>query len=108
VTQDKLKRSETKVVVPQPPKDLKAAEAQRNNHRIYEFIMRAGGVPFGRPLGIGVATLTEKIVRIFKQRSFFGFETLEQSDPKGLRNKFTRHGAARYRGDLRRKDQTNK
>lgn len=66
---------------------------------IYETIMRSGGEPFGNPYGIGISTLTNKVVKFFKQRSFFGFETFEPSRPKRRRNRFTRHGASRYFGD---------
>jgi hypothetical protein len=72
---------------------------------IYEAMMRGGGEAFGAPYDLGVATLTQKIVAKLKQRGFFGFETLEKQPPRWHRNKFTRQGAAQYRGPYRRKPQ---
>ena len=71
---------------------------------IYESIMRSGGEPFGTPFEVGLTSLTDKVVRFFKQRSFFGFETYERNRPKRMRNRFTRHGASRFFGayDLKR------
>ena len=63
--------------------------------------MRGGGEPFGAPYEIGKQSLTEKIVRFFKQKSFFGFETMEPTKKKKNVNKFTRYGASRYRGPLK-------
>ena len=74
-----------------------------SNDLIYESIMRGGGEPFGPPFEAGVPSLTEKIVKLFKQRSFFGFETLEKPRRKARRNKFTRYGAAPYKGSHPRK-----
>lgn len=68
---------------------------------IYECIMRGGGEPFGRPFDIGTSTLTEKTVKAFKQRSFFGFETLERPRKKRRKNPFTRYGSANHRGPLK-------
>ena len=68
---------------------------------IYESIMRGGGVPFGRPFEVGVNSLTEKLVKLFGQKSFFGFESLER--PSRRRNKFTLYGAARNFSPLKRK-----
>lgn len=70
---------------------------------IYEAMMRAGGEPFGAPYDIGLASLTDRIVAKLRQRSFFGFETLEKKPPRGRGNKFTKQGAAPYRGPYRRK-----
>lgn len=72
-----------------------------SNDLIYESIMRGGGEPFGAPFEVGVQSLTDKIVRLFKQRSFFGFEILEKPRRKNKRNKFTRYGAAPHRGPYR-------
>lgn len=66
---------------------------------IHEAIMRGGGEPFGQPFSVGTSTLTEKIVRFFKQHGFFGFETYESRTRKP--NKFTRYGASRHRGPYR-------
>lgn len=66
---------------------------------IHESIMRGGGEPFGEPFYVGPSTLTNRIVKWFKQRGFFGFETFEKTNRK--RNKFTRYGASRYRGPYR-------
>lgn len=76
-------------------------EKRKQEETIYRYIMRGGGEPFGAPFGIGKPSLTEKIVRFFKQKSFFGFETLEPSKQKRNINKFTRYGASRYRGPLK-------
>jgi hypothetical protein len=70
---------------------------------IYETVMRGGGEPFGAPFEVGVSTLTEKVVRFFKQFGFFGFETLERPRRRNRRNKYTRYGASTYRGPYRRK-----
>ncbi len=74
-----------------------------SNDLIYESIMRGGGEPFGEPFPAGVSSLTEKIVKLFKQHSFFGFETLEKPRRRARRNKFTKYGAAPHRGGYRRK-----
>lgn len=83
--------------------------AQRDKRQqaetIYRYIMRGGGEPFGAPFEKGKQSLTAKIVRFFKQKSFFGFETLEPSKEKKNVNKFTRYGASRYRGPLKRKEE---
>lgn len=60
--------------------------------------MRSGGEPFGPPYEIGTPSLTEKIVRLFKLRGFFAFETLEKLGRPNRRNKYTRHSAANYLG----------
>ena len=66
---------------------------------IYESMMRGGGEPFGRPWGNGLSSLTDKIVKLFRQRSFFGFETLEHTPRSRRRNRFTRYAASRYHGN---------
>lgn len=65
---------------------------------IHAVMMRGGGEPFGAPFEAGTPSLTEKAVQQFKQRSFFSFETLERLRLRRQRNKFTRHGAAPFRG----------
>ena len=76
-------------------------EKREQEETIYRFIMRGGGEPFGAPYEIGKQSLTEKIVRFFKQKSFFGFETMEPTKKKKNINKFTRYGSSRYRGPLK-------
>lgn len=71
---------------------------RKSTDLIYESIMRGGGEPFGAPFEVGVQTLTERIVGFFKQRGFFGFEFLERPRKRNRRNKFTRYGAAPFRG----------
>lgn len=73
---------------------------RKSNDLIYESVMRSGGEPFFEPLGVGVSSLTDRIVRFFKQRGFFSFETFESRRQK-RRNKFTRYGAAPYRGSYK-------
>lgn len=68
---------------------------------IYETLMRAGGEPFGAPFEIGPSTLTEKIVRFFKQVGYFSFETFDKTR-QNKKNKFTRYGAARYKRGLKK------
>ena len=46
-------------------------EKLQQEETIYRYIMRGGGEPFGAPYEIGKQSLTEKIVRFFKQKSFF-------------------------------------
>jgi hypothetical protein len=70
---------------------------------IYETVMRGGGEPFGAPFEVGVSSLTDKVVRFFKQFGFFAFETLEKPRRRNRRNKFTRYGAAQYRGAYKKK-----
>ncbi len=70
---------------------------------IYNVVMRSGGEPFGAPFEVGVQSLTEKIVKFFKQAGFFGFETMEKVRKKNRRNKFTKHGASNFHGDLKKK-----
>ena len=81
-------------------------EHQRSSRdRIYESMMRGGGEPFGPPFTAGLATLTQWVVRKVKQRGFFGFETLERPSQETTSNpnKFTRYGAAPFRGEHIRK-----
>ena len=81
----------------------------RKNHQrpstdlIYEYVMRGGGEPFGKPFDLGVSSLTERIVKLFKQRSFFRFETLEQPKPPRRHNKYTRYAAAPYCGEHKKR-----
>jgi hypothetical protein len=70
---------------------------------IYEAMSRAGGDAFGAPFALGLASLTERVANKLKQRGFFSFETLEKQEPQAERNKFTRQGAAPFRGPYRRK-----
>jgi hypothetical protein len=75
---------------------------QRNSSDlIYDMVMRGGGEPFGAPFERGVSSLTEAIVKFFRQRGFFSFETLEGPRRSARRNKFTRYGASAYRGPYR-------
>ena len=71
---------------------------QQSRNRIYKSVMRGGGDPFGRPFAVGTPTLTERVVRFFRQRGFFSFETMEKM-PQQSANKFTRYGAAPYIGE---------
>jgi alpha-D-ribose 1-methylphosphonate 5-triphosphate synthase subunit PhnG len=65
---------------------------------IYDAIMKAGGE--FEPFEIGTGTLTERVVKLFSQFGFFGFEWLEKRlRPRNQRNKFTRYGSAQFRGD---------
>lgn len=83
--------------------DMGLADHQRSSASLlYEAAMRGGGEAFGQPFDVGTATLTEKAVGTFKQRSFFGFETLEKNSGGEPGNKFTRHGAAPFRGPYRK------
>ncbi|MEO1174116.1 MAG: hypothetical protein AAFX94_19020 [Myxococcota bacterium] len=66
---------------------------------IHESVMRGGGEPFGEPFSLGTPTLTERIVKFFSMKGFFGFETFEKTDKR--RNKFTRYGASKFRGSYR-------
>lgn len=65
---------------------------------LYRALARAGGEPFGAPFEPGLQTLTERIVRLFRQRGFFSFHATERLARRSFRNKFTRHGAAPHRG----------
>src|SRR4051812_43744767 len=54
-------------------------DANRQSHeRIYRAVMRGGGTAFGAPFALGPTSLTEKIIKAFRQRGFFSFETLEK------------------------------
>ena len=65
---------------------------------IHEVVMRAGGEL--EPFEIGATTLTERVVRLFKQFGFFGFEWLEQrTRQRNKRNRFTKYGSAQFKGD---------
>ncbi len=75
---------------------------QRASHDIiYITLLRAGGEPFGAPFERGLPSLTARLVRAFKQRSFFAFNSSERLGGPQRRNKFTRYGAATYRGPHR-------
>jgi hypothetical protein len=65
---------------------------------IYITMQRSGGEPFGAPYELGLSTLTERLVRFFKQRGFFTFHSVERAQGRRARNRFTRHGATAYRG----------
>ena len=69
--------------------------------RIYESMMRGGGEPFGQPFAMGLSSLTQAVARKIKQKGFYAFETLERPDASTASeaNKFTRYGAAPFRGD---------
>lgn len=71
---------------------------RKSSELIYESIMRGGGEPFGAPFELGIGSLTERIVKLFRQKSFFAFETIERPRRRGRRNKFTRYAAAPFRG----------
>lgn len=95
---------------PGPPASSSRApglpEHRRNPRDVIYEAMARGGESFGAPFRQGLASLTEQVVQRFKQRSFFGFETLERdtdvapgTEAEGpTRNKFTRYGAAPFRG----------
>ena len=100
---DKKKLSQGTNPLAAKDSDLRQDYLRPSTELIYESVMRGGGEPFGPPFEIGVASLTEKIVRFFKQRSFFAFETLERARRKNQRNKFTRYGSAPFKGRYRRK-----
>jgi hypothetical protein len=78
---------------------------QRNSSDlIYHTVMRGGGEPFGAPFERGVSSLTEAVVKLFRQRGFFAFETLEKPRRSAQPNKFTRYGASTFRGSYRGRD----
>lgn len=86
------------------PKVAVLPEHRRHSRDVIYEAMARGGASFGAPFRQGLASLTEQVVQRFKQRSFFGFETLERT-PHGEgeakaepRNKFTQYGAAPFRG----------
>ena len=78
--------------------DFREKEKEDNHHRIKDFVMRGGGEPFGKPFEVDTPSLTERVVTFFKQRGFFGFETLEKPQERQKPNKFTKYGASRFRG----------
>jgi hypothetical protein len=79
---------------------------RKSTDLIYEAVMRGGGEPFGAPFEAGVGSLTDRIVKLFRQKSFFGFETLDRPRRKNRGNRFTRYGASPFRGALRAKKST--
>ena len=85
--------------------DFRKKEKKDNHHRIQDFVMRGGGEPFGKPFEVDVPSLTERVVTYFKQRGFFGFETLEKPQERRKANKFTKYGASRFRGPLKKPPQ---
>jgi hypothetical protein len=74
------------------------ALAKASQDLIYMALQRAGGEPFAAPFEPGLPTLTMRVVRFLKQRSFFMFNSMEILQRRAQRNKFTRHGASPYRG----------
>lgn len=84
------------------PKELATSRWQRylqaSHTRLRELSMRTGGEPFA-PFEIALDTLTEEIVRKFNVRSFWGFAFLERLRRDRRGNKYTRFGAAPFRGD---------
>ncbi|RYF04109.1 MAG: hypothetical protein EOO40_11530, partial [Deltaproteobacteria bacterium] len=71
---------------------------QTSHDLIYRALLRGGGEPFGAPFEAGLPTLTERVVRRFRQKGFFSFNSSERLTRRSSRNKFTRHGAAPHRG----------
>ncbi len=80
-----------------------ANHLRHSSDLIYESIMKGGGEPFGEPYEVSAQTLTERIVRYFKQRSFFAFEFFERRRLRQRRNKFTKYGSAPYRGEHKKR-----
>lgn len=78
-----------------------ANHLRKSNDLIYDSIMRGGGEPFMEPYEVSAQSLTEKIVRYFKQKGFFGFEFFERRRRVKRRNKFTKYGAAPFRGEYK-------
>jgi hypothetical protein len=78
-----------------------ANHLRKSSDLIHESIMRGGGEPFMEPYEVSAQSLTEKIVRYFKQKGFFGFEYFERRRRRQRKNKFTRYGSAPYRGDYK-------
>lgn len=89
--------------VRQLPWTLNQDHKRQSSERIYDSVMRGGGEPFGAPYEVGTSTLTEKIVKFFKQRGFFSFETIDKKNLQKRRNKFTRYGSARFMGEYPKK-----
>ncbi|MBC7792885.1 MAG: hypothetical protein H7Z43_04195 [Clostridia bacterium] len=81
--------------------EAKANHLRKSSDLIYESIMRGGGEPFGEPYEVSAQSLTEKIVRFFKQKGFFAFEYFEKRRRRQGRNKFTKYGASPFRGDYK-------
>lgn len=79
-----------------------AGYLRKSSDLIYESIMKGGGEPFGEPYEVSAQSLTDRIVRFFKQRGFFGFEFFERRRIRRRKNKFTRYGAAPFKGDYKR------
>ncbi len=80
-----------------------AGHLRKSSDLIYESIMRGGGEPFGEPYEVSAQTLTDRIVKFFRQKGFFGFEFFEKRRRRRYRNKFTKYGAAPFRGDHKRR-----
>jgi hypothetical protein len=80
---------------------LTGVTKQGSTDLIYETIMRGGGEPFGKPWEVSNSSLTEKLVKLLKQKGFFSWESLDRG-AAASRNKFTRYGAARFFGRLRK------
>jgi hypothetical protein len=76
---------------------------RKSSDLIYEAVMRGGGEPFGAPFEASVGSLTERIVKLFRQKGWFGFETLDRPRQKNRGNRFTRYGASPFRGRHRPK-----
>lgn len=80
-----------------------AGHLRNSSDLIYESIMRGGGEPFGEPYEVSAQSLTDRIVKFFKQKGFFGFEYFEKRRRRRFRNKFTKYGAAPFRGDHKKR-----
>ena len=80
--------------------DLHQRERDKHHRRVRAWSSKTSGNSFGAPFELGTASLTEKIVAWFKQRSFFGVETCERVEPLNQRNKYSAHGASRFVGTL--------
>jgi hypothetical protein len=80
-----------------------ANHLRKSSELIYESVMKGGGEPFGEPYEVSAQTLTERIVRYFKQRGFFAFEFFERRQRRKLKNKFTKYGSAPYRGSYKKR-----
>ena len=101
--QKKMTRANVPKAPGEPPEETRAAREKRKSEEgIYRYVMKGGGAAFGQPYESGKQSLTEKIVKFFKQRGFFGFETLETPKTQTKTNKFTKYGAARYRGPYKK------
>jgi hypothetical protein len=80
--------------------ELTGVGSRGSTDLIYQTIMRGGGEPFGRPWEAAPTSLTEKIVKLFKQKGFFGFESMDKGAASAM-NKFTRYAASRFFGKYR-------